>query len=308
MRTFISYRHADYRMALKIATILETEGHHIYLNDKKAAREADVIIPIISKNQKEYKRETEEIFSVLSYLNGKEMPLIIPVIIGGNTEIPEIMKLFNYIRLLNKEDDCSFTVKQMEEQERHAIEEIKTMVVSHEEKCKIEKQEKEQSEQKMKIGLSNYMRDVFSNLSDEKKMNKKIAVGLYAGSGVPLLFMIVLTLILFFYAYHFKETDSSNIIIYGILYIFTVIISISISKLMFTLAKSYMVEAIRCSDRIHAISFGKFFLDAYGTEASREEVIQAFSTWNIDNGKTLFRNQSGGDYEPQLIEVLKLLK
>lgn len=47
---------------------------------------------------------------------------------------------------------------------------------------------------------------------------------------------------------------------------------------LFTLAKAFMVEVIRCSDRIHAISFGIFFLDTYGSEASREEVLQAFSS------------------------------
>lgn len=69
-----------------------------------------------------------------------------------------------------------------------------------------------------------------------------------------------------------------------------------------------MVEAIRCSDRIHAISFGKFFLDAYGSEASREEVLRAFSSWNIDNGNTSFRNQSGEDYDPKIAEIINVLK
>ena len=69
-----------------------------------------------------------------------------------------------------------------------------------------------------------------------------------------------------------------------------------------------MVESIRCSDRIHAISFGKFFLDAYGDEATREEVINAFGSWNIDNGGTTFRNQSSDDYDPKLIELLKVFK
>lgn len=69
-----------------------------------------------------------------------------------------------------------------------------------------------------------------------------------------------------------------------------------------------MVESIRYSDRVYAISFGKFFLDAYGLEASREEVLQAFSSWNIDNDNTSFRNQSGDDYDPKLSEIISLLK
>lgn len=97
-------------------------------------------------------------------------------------------------------------------------------------------------------------------------------------------------------------------IAYGVTCLFIIIILISLSKLLFTLAKSFMVEAIRCSDRIHAISFGKFFLDAYGAEASREEVLKAFSSWNIDNGSTSFRNQSGEDYDPKIADIINILK
>ena len=102
--------------------------------------------------------------------------------------------------------------------------------------------------------------------------------------------------------------NMTTLLVYGVSSLFMVVILISLSKLMFTLAKSFMVESIRCSDRIHAISFGKFFLDAYGTEASREEVIKAFSSWNIDNGNTTFRTQSSEDYDPKIAEIIKILK
>ena len=64
-----------------------------------------------------------------------------------------------------------------------------------------------------------------------------------------------------------------------------------------------MVEAIRNSDRIHAISFGEFFLNAYGNVATREEVRDVFGNWNIDNGSS-FITQSPKDYDPQIIENL----
>ena len=105
-----------------------------------------------------------------------------------------------------------------------------------------------------------------------------------------------------------KKANIEYMVTYGVTCLFIIIILISLSKLLFTLAKSFMVEAIRCSDRIHAISFGKFFLDAYGAEASREEVLKAFSSWNIDNGSTSFRNQSGEDYDPKIAEVLSILR
>ena len=39
-----------------------------------------------------------------------------------------------------------------------------------------------------------------------------------------------------------------------------------------------------------------------------EEVIKAFGSWNIDNGNTTFRTQSGEDYDPKIAEIIKILK
>ena len=66
-----------------------------------------------------------------------------------------------------------------------------------------------------------------------------------------------------------------------------------------------MVEAIRNSDRIHAISFGEFYLNAYGKVATRDEVREVFGKWNIDNGSS-FISQSPKDYDPQILENLVL--
>ena len=69
-----------------------------------------------------------------------------------------------------------------------------------------------------------------------------------------------------------------------------------------------MVESIRCSDRIHAISFGKFYIDAFDEKVSRDEIINIFTTWNIDNGATTFRNQSVEDYDPKINDLIGIIK
>ena len=75
--------------------------------------------------------------------------------------------------------------------------------------------------------------------------------------------------------------------------------------LAFSLAESVGMEAIRNSDRIHAISFGEFYLNAYGKVATRDEVREVFGKWNIDNGSS-FISQSPKDYDPQILENLVL--
>ncbi len=40
-----------------------------------------------------------------------------------------------------------------------------------------------------------------------------------------------------------------------------------------------------------------------------QEVLNSyFNTWNIDNGATVFREQSGDDYDPKISELLGAFK
>lgn len=68
-----------------------------------------------------------------------------------------------------------------------------------------------------------------------------------------------------------------------------------------------MVEAIRNGDRIHAISFGKFYIRAYGREATRQEIKEVLGEWNIDKGSS-FHTQDAKEIDPNILGVLELLK
>lgn len=81
----------------------------------------------------------------------------------------------------------------------------------------------------------------------------------------------------------------------------------ALSRLMFILGKSFMVEAIRNGDRIHAISFGKFFIQAYGKQASRQEIRKVLGEWNIDKGSS-FHTQDVKEIDPNILGILDALK
>jgi hypothetical protein len=89
--------------------------------------------------------------------------------------------------------------------------------------------------------------------------------------------------------------------------VLTLAIVIALSRLAFTLGKAFMTNALRNEDRIHAISFGEFFINAYGDEATHDEVRAVFSDWNIDKG-TSFYSQSSNDFDPNVMSALNLIK
>ena len=74
-------------------------------------------------------------------------------------------------------------------------------------------------------------------------------------------------------------------------------------KYSFTLGKSYINEALKNADRIHAISFGKFYLDAYGSTAKWEDLKEAFQYWNI-NSESSFSKLDTNQYDPKFIELV----
>ena len=331
MNIFISYSHIDNGFAFKLSSALEADGYDVFIDNKipignniykvigKGIAKADVVIVVISKASNRSHFVANETISMLSFLDKGRMPLVIPVVLGTDTQLPTDLNRFNYIVIPyeNEKDNSNdlsieysvhgAKVKLDKSLEKDAIEKIRLILAAHDEKIKQDEQERRKSEEKVKTGLSKYIEDVFTNLKESEKRNKKFAFWLYLVSIISLLTTII-TAFIFVANRDWQTANIEYMIAYGVTCLFIIIILISLSKLLFTLAKSFMVEAIRCSDRIHAISFGKFFLDAYGAEASREEVLKAFSSWNIDNGSTSFRTQSGEDYDPKITDIISVLK
>jgi hypothetical protein len=326
MNVSVSYTHRDSTRALELSSALEDDGYNVFIDNKipignniykdigAGLAKADVAIVIISPNSNENSFVNNEIVSLLSFFEKGKMPLIIPIIIGKETIIPRELSRFNYIVIPfenKKDNEPNYTLhgfRQMnEELAKDAIEKVRIILAAHDDKLRKFKEEKKESEQKVKIGLSEYIDDVFVTLKQNEKRNKRFSYILYSASLMPLMFTLVY-LGVFASRVDVSVIAAEQLLFMGIIVVLVIVILFSISKFLFSLAKAFMVESIRCSDRIHAISFGKFFLDAFGTVASHEEILRAFSSWNIDNGASSFRNQSGDDYDPKLLELLSLLK
>lgn len=75
------------------------------------------------------------------------------------------------------------------------------------------------------------------------------------------------------------------------------------AKYTFSLGRSFTIESLKCADRLHAISFGRFYLRAYGQSATWPELKEAFANWNIDR-PSAFADTSTSDFDPKLVELL----
>ncbi|MGT2455438.1 hypothetical protein ACU4GI_20275 [Cupriavidus basilensis] len=76
------------------------------------------------------------------------------------------------------------------------------------------------------------------------------------------------------------------------------------AKHAFTVSNAYMHEAIKRSDRAHAINFGKLYLEIYGNSVDRKELINIFENWNIAS-ESAFAKANPSGFEPQIVEKLE---
>jgi hypothetical protein len=68
------------------------------------------------------------------------------------------------------------------------------------------------------------------------------------------------------------------------------------------MSKAFMRESLRNEDRIHAISFGMFYLSAFGNDAEWQEIKDAFKEWNI-NQPNAFADIKG-DFNPRIVDIV----
>lgn len=237
-------------------------------------------------------------------LLGDNDKFLIPVI-KGNFEVPDFIKDIYCLRL----DDNNLDL---------TIEKIDTSIVSFQNNKLVKDEERKKKIQLIESKAADYIKESTKNLTTREKHNKNVAYICYLAG------FISLTAGVYFAInglYKFSETqnnlDDSKafpltiIIIILVKSIIIIGLLVACSKYTFTLGKSFMHESLRNSDRIHAISFGEFFIKAFGDKiSSYKEITEIFQNWNIDKSSSFYEMDTK-TYDPNfsenLVEIIKSL-
>lgn len=79
----------------------------------------------------------------------------------------------------------------------------------------------------------------------------------------------------------------------------------------FNVSNAYMHEAIKRSDRAHAINFGKLYFEIYGNSVERSELVHIFENWNIASESAFSKiklPQENSQVVEQVKELVKAIK
>ena len=74
-------------------------------------------------------------------------------------------------------------------------------------------------------------------------------------------------------------------------------------KYCFVLGRANMSEALKSADRIHAISYGRFYLRAFRGREAPAAIKDVFQTWNIST-PSAFADSSTDQFDPKYFEKL----
>lgn len=297
-RDFKLFRELSYRLTEKGHDIIQDDfelGKDIEFSFKRALNIADVIIPIITNNSLNSKMFYSELIQLRNYASHTENKLLIPIL-SPNVPLdalPESLLSVNVIRLEGESTkELDFIVRRIDD----SINSFLGKRIAYEEKT-------QEIKEKIEDSAPGYISQTITELTSRERYQKNIAFfwyllgffSLIGGVGVAVWFANNgLT------SFDGKENWSLTIF-YAIKSFFIIILLIASSKYCFNLAKSYMSESLKIADRIHAISFGKFYLQVFNQQINPGEIKDIFRDWNINNQANNFSTQTT-DFDPKLFD------
>lgn len=295
---YISYSHYDKQVVRALKEYLKKEGISVFDDEavplgvewqsyfNQQLLKATVFIPVISDNyvNSKYTERERELANFNQDIN-KGM-LILPYIIGNSEHVPyEFMGRLYLKATGNQQND---------------FERIKCAIIEHENRRQIQEIEEKNTKLKIQTSLNDYLKNVFDRLENNRKYYRNLGIGAYLASVMFLLIAVGVSV----YMTKQKITRIDvAIFVFGSGMIMTCVLA-ALSRMMFIIGRSFMVESIRNADRYHAISFGKFYIDAFGDNISKREIKEVLGAWNFDS-ETDFTKQDAKEIDPNITAFLE---
>jgi hypothetical protein len=303
-KIYISYSHRDTAEVNRVVEALKLSGHTILMDTEvlkvgqdfrkallKALRSADGCIVFITENSLKSNYVLTEIGAARAFVEETDNKKFFIPVVYGMQEIPHILQdIYCVLMRDDNFDEALLTIDQ-------------TIASFAGRKEAVEQKEDEQRE-KIKINASAYVDDALKQLQKRETRNSNIAHVWYTVGFISLLAGIWAAIT---GLENLDKISQTNAWIYVIVILKSIVIVgllIAASKYAFDLGKAHMNEALRNADRQHAISFGRFYLQAFGDRlGSAEEIKDIFQTWNIDKDSS-FQKLDSNNYDPKFVEKL----
>lgn len=297
---FISFAREDYEYANSLKHALTELGQISHSFDDVIApgqkwqeaifdqiRNVDALVCIVSPTSQRSSYVNHELGAALAYSEEKGKPIIIPIILGNAILEPPLSKYLGLRATPGDEEEIAIKISLALERQVG--------------KVKAQEEEREEVQKKVETSAADFIQKSLSELQEREISYRHLAYLWYTIAYFTLVasagFGVWRALVQSPRTQDWQaliELAVSGVIVIGLL--------VALTKYAFTLGKAFMVEALRNADRRHAISFGEFYLRAFGATAEWKDVKEAFQDWNIDKG-SYFIGQNQSDFDPQIFAL-----
>lgn len=302
MKIYFSHVRQDTELAESVMAIMLKEhpeweivsyrGENVIGSDYKSLvfdhiRTSDAVVIFMSEAFEGSRYGNMEFDSALAFFSERNYPKIMPVILDRET-IP--WDVANIMCLLSPERDIEKISKQL-------IDSLVRIDIGNRIQLNTDRQERVEKD------APAYIQTEIQRLERQVKVNKRFAYS------CNIVCFLLLGACLFFAAWKYNavsqatQLETAQYIAEAIVTIVIISIAFAMARFPYILGKTYMVEAIRNLDRIHAMSFGDFYLKLHGGRFEWAELKDILApTWNIDIGSA-FLQQDAKDIDPAILRT-----
>lgn len=256
---------------------------------RKVIIKSDIVVMLITTKALESTSFKLERMGIISILNGLDGKYIIPIVLDDAT-IP--LDLSDYFAVCESSNDIkSITLR------------ILACILQIESKEDVIEITKKEKQEKIENHSTEYIEDTLKTLSKREDMNRKYANNCYIVGYVTLICGVVFSIINFCTSSRPADASWYEYLYISGKYLIVLVFLAACSKYVFNLGKAYMNESLKNADRMHAISFGRFYLKVYGDKATWDELKEVFQYWNVDKN-SFFTKLSSSEFDPKLMEAI----
>jgi len=299
---YISYNQRDRDFVAEVAERLKSQGHLLTLDvealspgqDWRRAltdglKNSEVFVVFLSQNSLTSQFVLSEIGAARAYAAESDRMLMIPVIID-QIQIPPVIQDLHAIFVPDRNID-------------QIVERISTAISAFIGRRAAKEEQAAAVAEKIEANSAEYIEEAIQSLERLEKRNRIVGSAWYVAGflalvlGIAFAFVGVATI---------ASAPERTWVDFSILSLKTIVVIGLLgacAKYAFTLGKSYVSESLKSADRIHAISFGKFYLRVFSAKATWPELKEVFQHWNIDRSSS-FTSLDTSQFDPKLIESI----
>jgi hypothetical protein len=301
-RIYISYQRDDQPFVVELAQRLKNAGHTLtYDVDELSAgvdwrtaldtglKTSEIFIVVVSKSTQRSQYVLAEVGAARAYALESGRMLLVPLIID---DTPPPLSIQDIHAIIQPDKNLDVIVPKIEGS-------ISTFMGR---RAAMEAAASEATE-KIQSNAASYIKVALDSLEKLERRDRVISYVWYAVGFVALILGISFALYGLSMAGQQASLSTESLLLVALKALVVIGLLGACAKYAFSLGKSYSGEALKASDRIHAIRFGEFYLRAFGDKTKWDELKEVFQHWNIDRASS-FSTLDSSQFDPKIVESL----